>query len=286
MMRGLGDRVGVEVDRLGVRGRELPAAVRAARLEQRGRALRRWLGDRHAVHAEPLALVLDGPDLVGVHVDAALVRAHDRVVVPCRVPQGVGHVEELVAAVVAHVVGQLFGQPVVDRGAADVGRHDVPADPPVGEVIERRELACQRHWVVVGDRGRDHEPEPLGDGRQHGDQIGGVEPREPAGTQRVRSGLRRVGADRRRVGEEDRVEARPFERPREVLPVPDVLEELRSVVGVAPEPAVRRRPGALDERQPDVLGHAVTAWASARPGWSARSPGPSSPSFSRSVPPA
>jgi hypothetical protein len=52
-------------------------------------------------------------------------------------------------------------------GAVEIAGHDVPADPALGEMIERRHAARERKRRLIGERDGDAEAEMLGR-RRHG----------------------------------------------------------------------------------------------------------------------
>jgi len=91
----------------------------------------------HAGHAEMLTGMADVVHLVGVGEDATRAVAEHRVVLPGTLPQLVEHLEVLVDVVVARIVCGLIGLAHVAGGRRQIAGDDVPADAPVGEVIQR-----------------------------------------------------------------------------------------------------------------------------------------------------
>jgi hypothetical protein len=68
-------------------------------------------------------------------------------------------VDELVGPFVPLVVRRQGVEPVVLRRAVLAGGDDVPADAPVGDVVQRREPAGQQPRRVEGRRGRRDDPD-------------------------------------------------------------------------------------------------------------------------------
>ena len=135
--------------RLGVACRKAAAGVGGAGLHQHRPALRTaWQIERPG-HLIVLALVLDRPDAVGLGIAPAGAIIDDRVLGPA-VPQCLDHGHELLAALVALGVAHLADVPVVGRRRRQPRRHDVPADAPVADVIERAELARQVERLGIG----------------------------------------------------------------------------------------------------------------------------------------
>ena len=89
------------------------------------------------LNLEVLADVVDPADLRGVSVDVVLLVGGDRVLIPGPFPELVEDVQVLVCAAVALGVLDLTLQSEVAGCIRQVGGHDVPADPAIGEVIER-----------------------------------------------------------------------------------------------------------------------------------------------------
>ena len=178
------------------------------------------------------------PDLVHlrrVGVDAALPIPHDGVVLPRALPELVEHLEVLVGVVVALVVLELVVLAHVARGGGEVAGHDVPADPALGEVVERRHATGERVRVLVGGAGRDPEAEVLGDvshGRYQQDRIADGHLRPVPDRGLVAVAVHVVGAEH--VGDEDAVEPAALEELRELGPVAEVLVAVSLVVGMLP----------------------------------------------------
>ena len=124
--------------------------------------------------------------------------ADDRVLGPA-VPQPPGDLDELGRARVAIIVLGVDVTPEIERRLGVVGGDDVPADPPPGQVIGRRQPPRQLVGLVVGGRCGADQPDLMADHPDRGEQR-----------DRVVAQLGEVvGAERRqrgRVGEEHRVD--------------------------------------------------------------------------------
>ncbi|CUJ51345.1 Uncharacterised protein [Achromobacter ruhlandii] len=235
--------------------REGLAAARGARLVQHRRALARRLRKMVALDLVVLAFVIDAPHGGRVRVDArAPVGAH-RVVVPAAFPQLVGHFQELVGAVVALVVRDLFGQAHGARRAFQVAGDDVPADAAIGQVVQRREAARQQVRRLVGQVHRHAEAQVAGRGGHGGD-----------GQQRVvdrqldRLAQRQVGrvlvhvVDADDIGQEQAVEQAALQQARQVGPVVQRLVLRRGIARVGPQAVVDVADAVHVERvQEDLL---------------------------------
>ncbi len=128
--------------------------------------------------------------------------------------------EKLLGRLVALVMGAVGFKAHAAGAAVEIAGNDIPADPPAGEVIERREAARQLVGVFVGEVGRDAEAEMFCHQRHRGDQQGRLGVGQLNGvTQR---GLRAVAVDvvdAEHVGEEDAVEQAAFGRPGIIHPI-------------------------------------------------------------------
>ena len=121
-------------------------------------------------------------------------------------------------------------------GAVGVGRHDIPADAPVSEVIQRGELPRQRVRVVICGRGRNSETK-MGCGRRHGGNsergvVGRNLGRVPKGSVNI-SAVDVVISDV--VGEEDAVEAGLFKHAGIVDPVLHGFVLAAAIIGMPPQ---------------------------------------------------
>jgi hypothetical protein len=111
----------------------------------------------------------------------------DRVRLP-RLPQGEHQLDELLGHLVPQVVLRQLLQAEVLRVPVLARRHDVPADPAAGEVVQRGHHARQHERRVErGARGRDH-PEVLGESGQQRNQRQRVEFRRIPGVFQLQLG--------------------------------------------------------------------------------------------------
>ncbi len=224
-------------DELGPAGREVAAPARRAGLHQQRAALGRP-GDRErTLDPEPLAVVVERADLVGVGEDAGLAVEHEGVVVP-RVPQPGGGLEELVGPVVAGVVAEVGVDPEVLRLAVVDRRDHVPRGPAARQVVERGERAGDVERRVVGRRVGGAEADVAGGAGHQAEHDAQVELHR-AGAQAHGVGHRPAvdAGHRQPVVEEHHVEAALFEGAAELLVVAPGEEAVLGG-GVAPRPRV------------------------------------------------
>ncbi|CUJ73486.1 Uncharacterised protein [Achromobacter sp. 2789STDY5608633] len=235
--------------------REGLAAARRARLVQHRRALARRFRQVIALHLVILALVIDAPHRRRIGIDArAPVGAH-RAVVPAAFPQLVGHLQELVGAVVALVVRDLFRQAHGARRALQVAGDDVPADAAIGQVVQRRKAARQQVRRLVGQVHRHAETQVAGGGGHGGDRQQRVVDR-----QLDRLAQRQVGrvlvhvVDADDVGQEQPVEQAALQQARQVGPVVQRLVPRRRIARMRPQAVVDVADAVHVERvQEDLL---------------------------------
>ena len=108
-----------------------------------------------------LALVLDAMHLARIGKDAARAVAQHGVVLPAAFPELVDHLHIFIGDVVAVVMRGLLVLAGAARGAVEIAGHDVPADPALGQVVERRHPARERIGRLVGEIAGDAEAEML-----------------------------------------------------------------------------------------------------------------------------
>jgi hypothetical protein len=153
-------------------------------------------------------------------------------------------------------VRQLAVEPEVVRRIRQVRGDDVPADPALGEVVERRHAAGERERRLVRRREGRAEVQALRDRGHRRDEQQRV---EVGALQSLTQGSlgsaaeHVVGADD--VGEEDAVEAAVLENLRQLGPVLDLGEPVPVVLGQRPQ-AVRdvADAGHLEEVEEQLLG--------------------------------
>ena len=176
---------------------ELPAARRGAGLIQHRRALRRRLAEMNGVEPVIVALVLDAMHLRRIGEDAARAIAQHRVVLPASFPELVDQLHIFVGDVVAVVMRGLLVLAGAAGGAVEIAGHHVPADPALGQMIERRHSPRERIGRLIGQIAGDAEAEMLGHRGHRRDQHQRL----------VRGRLRRVAQRRIRTVAIDVVDA-------------------------------------------------------------------------------
>jgi len=107
-------------------------------LIKHGSALRRRLAQVNRVDPIVVSLVPDTMDLGGIGEDAAGTIPQCGVVLPASFPELVDHLHVFVGDVVTVVVRGLLVLAGAASGAVEIAGHHVPADPPFGEMVERR----------------------------------------------------------------------------------------------------------------------------------------------------
>ena len=198
--------------------REHPAPVAAARLKQHRRPLRRRRHQRQRIDPV-LRTVMPHPAHPGrVGEPAGL--AHHRAVVPASLPQRVDRRHELVRQVVTVVMGHLGGEPHRTGGAVQVAGDDVPADPSVGKLVQRRHAPGEQERLLVGQVHRHAETEMLRHCRHRRHQHQRIEQRHlhRLPQRRVRRAAIHV-VDTQHVGQEQPVEQPAFQQLRQPGPV-------------------------------------------------------------------
>ena len=205
---------------LGVRGSELPSAWRSARLIEHRRPLWRRFTEMDRVEAVVSPRVLHPMHFRGIGENPARAVAQDRIVLPASFPELVNHFHIFIGHVVAVVMPGLLFLARAARGAVEIAGHDVPSDPPLGEVIERRHAPRKSVGRLVGQVRRDAEAQILRD-RGHcrnqqqrivGRRLGGVAQRG------VRTAAEHV-IDAEHIGEKQAVEPAALQRFCEIDPV-------------------------------------------------------------------
>ncbi len=238
--------------RLGVPGGELPAGVRAAGLVDHRGALPGRLRQVRPGHLVVLADVVDVAHLRGIGVDPVVPVLDHRVVVPGPLPQLVEHVQVLVGDLVAVVVLHLVVVAEVARGVGQVRGDHVPADPPLGQMVQCGHPAGEGERRLVGGGEGGREAEVLRHRRHRRDHQQRVVVGDLHGLPQCR--LRPaaepvVRADH--IGQEHRVEAAVLQQLGQFGPELDVVETVPVVVLVHPQ-AVRDVPDAVHLEEVDV----------------------------------
>ena len=175
------------------------------------------------------------PGRVGVEA-ACLVTQHGTVF-PTALPQLVDQRHVFVRQVVAVVVGGLSGQAHGACRAVEIAGDDVPADPPAGQVVERRHAAGEQEGRFVSEVRRHAKAQVLGDGSHRRDQQGRVVDRHLHRAAQCRIGVAAQHViDAQHVGKEDAVEQASLQLARVLGPVAEVEIARRLVARMGPQP--------------------------------------------------
>ena len=237
---------------------KLPSARRGARLIKHRGALRRWLAQMNGIEPVVVALVLDAMYLRRIGKDAARAIAHRRVVLPASFPELVDHLHIFVRDVVAVVMRGLPVLAGAARGAVEIAGHHVPADPPFGEMVERRHSPRKRIGRLERQIAGDAEAEILRHRRHRRDQKQRLVRRRLRGMAqcRVRATTEHV-VDPEHVGQEQAIEAAALERLGKLDPVRQPVIFAGAVARMRPQPRRLMRHAVHGEGvEPDLFFHA------------------------------
>ncbi len=247
----------------GVLGGELPAARRGAGLVEHRRALRRRLRQMDRVEPVVGALVLHTVHLRRIGEDAARDVADRGVVLPAAFPELVDQLHIFVGELVAVVMRGLLVLAGAARRRIEIAGHHVPADPAIGQVVERRHPSRERVGRLEGEIAGDAEAEIFGHRGHRRDQHQRL----------VGRGLRRVAQRRIRIagidvidaehiGEEQPVEPSTLQRLREVGPVGQLVVVLGAVARMGPQPRRLMRHTVHGKGvEPDLFCHCRKPWS-------------------------
>ncbi len=173
----------------------------------------------------------------GIGENAARAIAYGRAVLPASFPELVDHFHIFVGDIVAVVMRGLFLLAGAARRAVEIAGHHVPADPPLGEMIERRHPPRERIGRLVGQVGSHPEAEVFGDSGHRRDQQQRIVGR---GLRRVAQRRIRTAAvhvvDAEHVGEEKAVEPPALQRSRQIGPVGQAVIFRCAVARMGPQP--------------------------------------------------
>jgi len=189
----------------------------------------------HRLTTEVLALVVHRCDFVRVG-ELASGLVHQNRIVGNAVPQAVANLHELVGLVIALIVWRLRAQPAGQLLGRAEPAHNVPADTPATEVVERRDSARGEIRGGAGGRERDTDAQVRGGGGHRGHQWHRVVVGPGHTMLYRRHGTAFVhGVRGRAVGKKDAVETAALQGARHVLPVGEVLQAIElAVLGVGP----------------------------------------------------
>ena len=195
--------------------------------------------------------------LGGIGENPARAIAQRGVVLPAAFPELVDHLHIFVGDVVAVVMPGLL---VLAGGlgrAVEIAGHHVPADPPFGEMVERRHPPRERIGRLVGQVGGHAEAEMLGDGGHRRDQQQGIVGRRLRGVaqRRVRAAAEHV-VDAEHVGEKQPVEPPALQRFGQIDPVRQPVIFAGAVARMGPQPRRLMRDAVHGEGvEPDLFFH-------------------------------
>ncbi|OEI69797.1 hypothetical protein Cus16_0409 [Curtobacterium sp. ER1/6] len=240
-------------DHLGVPGGEVAALVGVPGLHDDRVPLRAARDRERAGDVELRAVVVDVPDAGPVGEPADRRIGDDGTRIP-RVPELARQLDELGRPGVPVGVVEEATAPEVRAVERVRARHDVPAGPPVAEVVERRELLRELERLVERRLQRADETDVVGDPGQGGQDRERV--RTTDHVEVVDAAL--LLAEPQPLGEEQEVEAPALGVPREVLE--------RRERDLALGPLVAPHGGVVDAREVGgevdltLAGHAETSW--------------------------
>ena len=214
------------------------------------------------IHFEVLAVMADPMDLAGFGEDASLMIATNCVVLPASFPEAVLDIHELLGDVVSGVVRHLLATTRALGAAVQVAGHDIPPDPPIGQMVERRHPPCERQGRLMRKIDRDGEGKVLSNLRHRRDDQQRIIGRN---LHRLsQRGVRAAAVDvvhAHHVSQEQTVELSPFEQARKLDPVIQAPVLRRPVARVAPK-ALGLMPHAVHREgvESKFAGH-VSSWA-------------------------
>ena len=183
--------------------------------------------------------------------------AQRRVVLPAAFPELVDHLHIFVGDFVAVVMPGLLFLAGAARGAVEIAGHNVPADPSLGEMVERRHPPRERIGRLVGQVGGHAEAEMLGHRRHRRDQQQRIVARRLRGVaqRRVRAAAEHV-VDAEHVGEKQPVEPAALQRFGQIDPVRQPVIFRRAVARMGPQPRRLMRDAVHGEGvEPDLFFH-------------------------------
>ena len=247
--------------------REGPARRRGAGLVEHGCALRRRLAEMQCVKAIVLAGMADAAHARRVGKDPLLAIDDDGVIRPAPLPERVDYVHVLFRHGVAVVVRLLSAMPHPLGGGVEIPCDDIPADPTLGQVVERRHAAGEGERRFIGERDGHSEAEVLRGVRHGRDKEERIVDRRLRGVAK-----RRVGTpaedivDSEHVRQEQPVKEPALERPGKLDPGGKPPIVARAVARMPPQ--ARRLVGDaihLECVETDLLRHAAKLTGVIRP---------------------
>jgi hypothetical protein len=199
---------------------ELPAARRRAGLIKHGGALWRRLAQMNRIDAVIVSLVPDTMHPRWIGENSLDTIAQRRVVLPAAFPELVDHLHIFVGDVVTVVMRGLLVLAGSPRGAVEITRHHVPADPALGQMVECRHPPRERIRRFVRKVGGHPKTEIFGDSGHRRDQQQRIVGRGLRGVaqRRIRTAAEHV-VDAEHIGQKQTVEPAALQRFCEIDPV-------------------------------------------------------------------
>ena len=214
------------------------APRRSAGLKEQRRALRRGFAEVNALHPVVPSVMPHRPHPGGIGKYPPRLVAQHRVVVPAAFPELVEDLEILFCRIVAGVMVRLLFHAHAAGGAVEIAGDDVPADPPLGQVIQRRHAPRQKERRLVGRVDGDAEAQMFGDmrhGRNRDQRI--IDRDLCAGLDRRRRAAPVDVVDPDDIGQEQPVELAALGSDGQIRPVIEI--------GIAHRLVARMRPEAM-----------------------------------------
>ena len=239
-------------DALGVPGGKGPPPVRLTGLKQKRPPTNRRHDRERPPGLVPLSLKVDPMDLGRVGKDLA-VHVHLYGIRLPAVPQAVARLHVFVGALIAVVVRRQAVQPEVVRLGRRGRRHDIPANPPLGQMIERRQGPGQQKRRVEC-RGHGDSKAEFSDHRR---EIGHQCDRVVAGELDRIAHLLGLGAAGQAVGEKQHVELAALQGADHGFPVLALVPLVADLLArIDPRQRhMRRRGKERKASEVDLLGH-------------------------------
>ena len=178
-------------------------------------------------------------------------------VFPASFPKLVDHLHVFLGHVVAAVVLRLLRQAHAARGAVEIAGDDVPADAPLGQVIERRHAAGEGIGRLVGQIAGDAKAEVLRGVGHRRDQQQRIVHRDLHGVADRGIGLPlKHVVDAEDVGQEQSIEQAALQRPRQRHPVIEIGVVHRAIARMRPHAVLDVADAVHVERvEADFAGH-------------------------------
>ena len=189
-----------------------------------------------ALHLVVPPVMADGAHFGGIGKYPARLVAQHRVVVPAAFPELVEHLKILFRRIVAGIMVRLPFQSHAARGAVEIAGNDIPADPPLGQVIQRRHAPRQEKGRLIGRVDGDAEAKMFGDMRHGRNRDQRIVDRN------LRCGLDRRGraclvniVDPDNIGQEQPVQLAAFGRYGQIRPIVEIGIAHRLVARMCPK---------------------------------------------------